>query len=165
MITYLTVPDKFYPVQGSNKFETVSFPITKALHVDYGAQTTANATVALHTFPKGSVVLGFVVRVTETLASTAAATVQFGFTGKPMLTSAIGSGVAIAGAVLCPIGYSSRISSANSVEAYCLNADDTFDLILAVDPPSAGQADVFVTYVPLPAEGLSTSDFKSITTT
>jgi hypothetical protein len=152
--------DKYHPVQGTNKFQTVSFPITKAVAVDFGAQTTANATVNLCTIPKGSVVLGFAVRITETLASTNAATVQFGFTGKPMLSTALGSGVAVAGYIAHPLGFTSNTAAA--CPPYVLTADDTFDIILAVDPPSAGKADCFITYVPIPTGDINTADFKSV---
>jgi hypothetical protein len=43
-----------------------------------------------------------------------------------------------------------------------LTADDTFDIILAVDPPSAGKADCFITYVPIPTGDINTADFKSV---
>lgn len=157
--------DKYYPVQGSNKFQTVSFPITKAFAVDFGAQSTANATVALATFPKGSIILGFAVRVTETLASTAAATVQFGFTGVGgMLSTAHGSGAATAGTIITG-NSNSALSSKTYQLAYALTADDTFDIILATDAPSAGKADCFVTYIPLPMDSIDTANFLSIVTT
>lgn len=157
--------DKFYPVQGTNKFQTVSFPITKAFAVDFGAQTTGNATVALATFPKGAVVLGFAVRITELLVSTAAATIQFGFTGVGgMLSTAHGSGAAAVGTIVTG-NSNSALSSKTYQLPYVLTADDTFDLILAVDNPSAGKADCFVTYIPLPTGNVSTADFLSIITT
>jgi hypothetical protein len=159
--------DKYFPVQGSNKFQTVSFPITKAFAVDVGAQSTSNATVALATFPKGSVILGFAARVTEALVSTAAATIQLGFTGVGyMLTSVHASGAFTVGTILAPGGAgASAVSSKQYCIPYVLTADDTFDVILATDAPSAGKADIFVTYVPIPQGNLSTSDFLSIVTT
>lgn len=157
--------DKYFPVQGSNKFQTVSFPITKAFAVDFGAQSTANATVQLATFPKGSIILGFAVRVTETLASTSAATVQFGFTGVGgMLSTAHGSAACTAGTIITG-NANSALSSKTYQLAYALTADDTFDIILAIDPPSAGKADCFVTYIPLPSEAIDTANFLSIVCT
>jgi len=159
------VADKYYPVQGSNKFETVSFPMTKALAVDFGAQSTSNATVALCNFVKGSIILGFAVRITEVLTSTSAATIQFGFTGVGgMLSTAHGSGTAAVGTIITG-NSNSALSSKTYQLPYVLTADDTFDLILATDAPSAGKADVFITYIPIPNEALSTSDFLSIVTT
>ena len=155
--------DKYFPVQGSNKFRTVSFPVTDAFAIDFGAGTTG--THAIKTYKKGSIVLGFVARVTEAMESAGSATIQLGFTGKPMLTSAIGSGVATLGAVLYPIGYSSRVSSASSVEAYILAADDSFDLIVGTTSLTAGKVDVFLTYIPIPVDDLTTSDFYSVVTT
>jgi len=156
--------DKYFPVQGVNKFQTVSFPIMKAIAVDFGAQTTANATVALCTVPKGSIVLGFSVKITETLASTAAATIQFGFTGQPMLSSALGSGVAVAGYIAAPLGFTSNTALGNCAPYVC-QADETFDLILAVDKPSAGKADVFLAYMPIPTGDIDTANFLSIVCT
>ena len=157
--------DKYYPVQGSNKFMTVSFPCTRAIAVDYGAQSTSNASVALTTFAKGTCILGFAVRFTETLVSTSAATVQFGFTATQLLTSALGSGAAVAGSIMGPIGGSHASSVHAFAEPCVLTADDTFDLILATDKPSAGKADIFIHYIPIPTEDISTAVFKSIVTT
>ena len=164
--------DKYHPVQGVNKFQTVSFPITKAVAVDFGAQTTANATVELCTIPKGSIVLGISVRITETLASTNAATIQFGFTGTPMLTAALTSAStdAAAGQVHGAI-YAMGSSLASSGTAWVsytpmqLRADDTFDCILATDPPSAGKADCYITYIPVPSGDIDTANFLSIVCT
>jgi len=157
--------DKYYPVQGTNKFQTVSFPITKAVSVDFGAQTTANATVALMTIPKGSIVLGFAVRMTELLVSTNAATIQFGFTGVGgMLSTAHGSGAAVVGEIITG-NANSALSSKTYQLAYVLTADDTFDLILAADKPSAGKADCFITYIPVPDGDIDTANFVSFVTT
>jgi hypothetical protein len=163
--------DKFYPVQGSSKFQTVSFPITKAFSIDFGAQTTAaNATAAIYTFPKGSMILGFVARVREALQTGGAGTVQLGFTGTPILSSAHASGGAGLNVIISPMYAmgSSQLSSLTNQGSYTpmvLKADDTFDCILGTTGPSAGKVDVFVTYIPSPLEDLSTSDFLSVVTT
>ena len=39
--------DQYFPVQGVNKFRTVSFPITKAFAYDFGAFTSGTATKAI----------------------------------------------------------------------------------------------------------------------
>ena len=125
---------KYYPVQGSNKFETVSFPITKAIAVDFGAQ--AAGTVALFTVPKGAICLGFSARITEAMESASAATVQIGFTGTDMLSSAHGSGAATLNTI---------ISKPNTslFAPYVLSANDTFDIIVASTACTAGKMDIF----------------------
>lgn len=149
------IVDKYYPVQGSNKFQTASFPITKAFAVDFGAMTTGVAT--LISVPKGSLVLGFVVKVTEALETASAGTVTFGFTGTPLLSTAHASATATLGTMIVPPDSSGM--------AMALTADDTFDLTLVTNVASAGKADCYVTYIPMPVGDLSTSDFLSIVTT
>ncbi len=149
---------KHYPVQGSNKFETISFPITKAFAVDFGAQ--AVGTVALFTVPKGAICIGISARVTEAMESafdTGVATVQLGFTGTQCLTSAYGSGAATLGLVLQ--------HSSTAMLPVALAANDTFDCIIASSDCGAGKAEVYLTYIPVPdGENVSTSDFPSYVT-
>lgn len=147
--------DKYYPVQGSNKFETVSFPITKACAVDFGAM--AVGTTPLFTIPKGAICLGFSARITEAMESASAATVQIGFTGTECLSSAHGSGTATLNTIIAP-------TSTAVLLPYRLAAADTFDIIVASTACTAGKMDIFVTYIPIPAEDLSTADFLSIVT-
>jgi hypothetical protein len=154
--------DKYYPVQGSNKYETVSFPMTKAFTVDL-TNTTGATTYELVTFPKGSIILGFAVRMAEALEATAASTIQFGFTGVgSMLSTAHGSGAATAGTIITG-NSNSALSSKTAQMAYVLTAADTFDLIVGTAKISAGgRADCYVVYVPTPQDSLSTSDFLSL---
>lgn len=148
---------KYYPVQGTNKFQTVSFPITKAFHVDFGAGTTTLGTVTLEAFKKGSIILGFAAKVVEGYESTGSGTFQIGFASTQMLTSALSSSVAVLGAVLRP-------SSSAATTPHVLTADDTFDFVPGTSvTASAGKVDVFVTYIPMPNEDLTTADFKSFT--
>ena len=146
---------KYYPVQGSNKFETISFPITKAFALDFGAQ--AAGTVALFTVPKGAICIGISARVTEAAESVSAATLQLGFTGTQCLTSAYGTGAMTLGAVLT--------HSSTGIMPRALAANDTFDSIVASTAFTAGKAEVYLTYIPVPdGENVSTSDFPSYVT-
>lgn len=148
---------KYYPVQGTNKFQTVSFPITKAFHVDFGAGTTTLGTVTLQGFKKGSIILGFAARVVEAYESTGSGTFQLGFASTQMLSSAIASGVAVLNAVLRP-------SSTAATTPLVLTANDTFDFIPGTSvTASAGKVDVYVTYIPMPDNNLTTGDFVSYT--
>jgi hypothetical protein len=115
---------KYYPVQGSNKFETVSFAMTKAFAVDFGAGTTGTHTMAR--FPKGALILGFSGRITEAMEAAGSATVQFGFVGTQMLSSALGSGVAVLNYIVGP-------SSTAVVVPIRLAADDTFDIVVGTE--------------------------------
>lgn len=148
--------DKYYPVQGTNKFETVSYPMTKAFAVDFGAMTTGTAT--LYSFPKGAVILGFAARVTEAMEAAGAATLQIGFTGTAMLSSVHASATATLNTIIAP-------STTMVLLPLTLTADDTFDIIIGTTSLTAGKIDIFVTYVPIPIEDLSTSDFLSYVTT
>lgn len=160
----MSTPTKYYPVQGSNKFQTVSFPITKAFAVDFGVVATGTATKTLVSFPKGSQILGFACRITEAMESSNAATIQFGFSSL-MVSSAHGSATATVGTIIAP--HSPTSGTVVSYEPVVLTADDTFDLIVGgnkIDTGGAGKADCFVTYVPLPQEALTTAEFLSIVT-
>lgn len=149
---------KYFPVQGSNKFQTVSFPITKAVAIDFGAQGSSG-TDTTFSLPKGSMVLGFTARFTEAYDSSGAGTFQLGFTGTEMLTSALSSGTATAvDAVVGP-------TTTAVLNPLVLVADDTFDVIIGTSGgASAGKVEVFITYVPIPVQNLSTSDFLSYVT-
>jgi len=150
--------DKYFPVQGTNKFQTVSFPITKAFKINL-ANTTGATTYTLFNVPKGSLVLGFTGIVRTAVESTNAATIQIGFTGVGhMLSTAHASAAATAGTVITGNG-GSALSSKTYQATYALTADDTFDLIVGTNKANAGVIDVFLTYIPSPVNTLSSSDF------
>lgn len=151
---------KFYPVQGSNKFETVSFPITKAFAVDMGAGTSK--TNKLFAFPKGSIILGFAAKITEAVdLASATATFQLGFVGTQMLSSKHTTGKA---ALDVWIGPSSTAVKIPLVLSTNVTSSYTFQVV-ASDSFTAGKADVYVTYIPHPHGTLSTADFLSYVTT
>lgn len=150
--------DKYFPMQGTNKFQTVSFPIVKGFKIDL-ANTTGATTYTLFRVPKGSIVLGFSAIVRTAMESTNAATLQLGFTGVgSILSTAHGSGAATVGTVIT--GNSNSALSSKTVQmAYVLTADDTFDCIVGTNKTNAGVVDVFLTYIPVPGVAMSTSDF------
>jgi len=152
-------PGKYYPVQGTNKFETVSFPITKAFRINLAGSTVGSN--ALFYLPAGTVVLGFYGKMVEALASSSVATFQIGFTGVTgMLTAATGSTTATVNAIITTAN--STDSSFVHRETYILTAQDSFDCIIATDPISTagtGKIDVFLTYVPGITEAITTSEF------
>ena len=145
--------DKFYPVQGTNKFRTVSFPMTDAFRIDSNGLGNSE-TVGTKSLPKGTMVLGFVARCVEAFETAGSGTVQLGFTGAQMLSSPIGSAASVVGSI---IAHSSTAIN----PTYVLSANDTFDIIIdASGLSTAGKWDVFLTYVPVPINDLSTSEFR-----
>lgn len=154
--------DKYYPVQGVNKFQTVSFPITKAFVIDAAAATTGTHT--LFTLPKGSRVSGWTARVSESVETLGAGTVQMGLTGVgAMLSTVMASGAMTAGTVLGVSSNTVLTSNTSYQIPVVLTANDTFDFIVATTGLSAGQIDVFLTYTPLPVDDLTTSEFLTYT--
>jgi hypothetical protein len=127
------------------------------------SNTTAATTYTLFTVPKGSVVLGFTGRVSAAVESTNAATVQIGFTGVGgMLSTAHASGAATLGTIITG-NSNSALSSATYQLPYVLTANDTFDLIVGGNRANAGKIDVFLTYIPVPVDDLSTDEFLTYT--
>jgi len=154
--------DKYYPVQGTNKFKTVSFPITKAFVIDCAAATVGTHT--LFTVPKGAQVSGWTARVVESVESEGSGTIQLGFAGVGGLqTAALASGAATAGTVLTASSNTVLTSNTSYQIPVVLTANDTFDFIVATTNLSAGQIDVFLTYTPIPVDDLSTDEFLTYT--
>jgi len=149
----------YYPVQGTNKFGTTSFPLTKTFRLDVSAHS-ADKTSTTHTFKKGSIILGWVAKVTTACASTASGKLQLGFTGAAMLSAA--TAVTSIDAIADVMGPSA--TAAVFGKAYVLTADDTFDAINTTGAFTAGALDVHVTYIP-PQDGVAPSTFKGYTIT
>jgi len=148
---------KYYPVQGTNKFGTTSYPLVKTFRLDESAHTQ-DKTSTTHTFKKGSIILGFVAKVTTAVVG-ASGTLQLGFTSTAMLSAATAvTDLATAGAIVGPA------SATGTGNVYVLTADDTFDSINATTAFTAGALDVHVLYVP-PPDGVAPSTFKGYTIT
>lgn len=167
-------PDVYYPVQGSNKFKTVSFPITRAFRIDFGAITTAGAPQEAIQIPKGSVVVGWVGRVVEAMEGLGAATISLGLGVSAagggaglMVTSALASGAMTVGTIIAPHRSSSLISSAAAYcdVVYCSTGPKYFQIWNGATGCSAGKIDIFLTYIPLPLEDLSTKEFRQFVCT
>lgn len=160
---------KFYPVQGSNKFETVSFPITKAFRINLAAGTSK--TNKLFAFPKGSIIQGFQAKVvTLPVMASDTATFNLGFVGTPMYSSKILSSQTAVGAVIGPQKITSTAAATlngsfvPTILSTYITTSFTFQVV-ASDSFTAGEVDVYVTYIPVPTGTLSTSDFLSYATT
>lgn len=147
-------PQLLYPYDGLQTLGTYNVPLVKAIRVDAGAQTTG--TDAILQFHKGDVILGFVARFTEAVTSAGAATLQLGFTGKTMLSTAAAKATLVVG---YPLGPDESADAA----VYVLPADDTFDSIVGTADLTAGKFDLFVIYLPAITEDLSTDVFEKVT--
>lgn len=148
---------RYYPHQGSKRFETISGAIVKGFRIDMGAQ--AADSWAAQTFRKGDMILGFQAKVTEAVTSAAdAISVQLGFTSKTMLSASVTYATLVANYVLGP-------DESADAAVYVLAADDTFDVIItSTATANAGKFDVSVTYVPAP-DGVMDGTFKEFVTT
>ena len=114
---------RYYPHQGSKRFETTSGAITKSFRI--AATTQGQTTDTTETFPKGAMILGFQVKVTIDVAGTSS-TVQMGFTGTEMLSAAIAEATLVPGYV-----FGAALGNDDSGGPLTLSADDTFDCIVA----------------------------------
>ena len=150
---------RYYPVQGSNKFETTSSVIVDTWRMTSATGNSAAGTWTFKTYPKGACVLAIRGIVTTAFASTASATLQIGFTGKTQLSAAAAKTSIDAVGDVLPGSATSTYGS-----AYVLTADDTFDFIVGTAPFNAGAMDVSVAYIP-PPDGEADSTFKSYTIT
>jgi len=148
---------KIYPVQGSNKWESVAMPVTKAFRIDAGVQAAGAA--ACQAFNKGDTILSFVAIVTEAVTSAGEATVALGFTGTEALSAATEKATLVADYPLGP-----ELGDNASAGPYILTADDNFDCTVATATLTAGKFDVYVTYIPSPLVDSLDSDYEEFVT-
>ena len=148
--------EKRYPT-GFNQYATVAPVVVDAFQIDFGASSTS--TITHKTYPAGTMLMGWGGRMAEAAESGSAGVITFGFTGTPLLTSALGTGVMTAGLWIAP-----DTTKEDNVPIV-LTADDTFDTLVATDSFTAGKVDVYVTYVPLPKVALDTNEFHVYVTT
>ena len=143
---------KYSPMQGTHAFTTVSFPIVKTFRLTATGMSDEN-TSEMHTFKKGSIVLGFQGKVTTAFAATGK--IQLGFTGASMLSVATeATDLTGVGTIMGP-----STTSAGTAQTYVLTADDTFDAINTTGALTAGEMDIHVLYVP-PPDGEAPSTYK-----
>ena len=143
---------RYYPFQGSRKFETNALPLTKSIRYSCTANT-ADATTALLTFKKGTFVLGFQARVTASFTSGGNATLQLGFS---TMCGYYSSAVKVASLTLNTMW---GLSSSGVLNVGFLTADDTFDAVVGTTPMTAGEMDIHIMYVP-PMSKAAGSDIK-----
>ena len=147
---------KHYPMQGSRRHETTSFPCVKTFRLTCTG-IAADKTTTLHQFEKGSMVLGFQGKVTEVFGATG--TLQLGFTGKGMISTAIEM------TTLTSVGVFMGPSTTGAALTYVVEAvSDTFDVInvgysVTAGGAATGALDIHVLYVP-PPDGAADSTYK-----
>lgn len=138
--------DRYFPIQGSNKWETVNFEMTKAIHVDVSAGTVATHDTFI--LPKNVIVTGIVCRVhTATAGGTVVATVGSTSTSAHAAGSAAG---ALQGAI--PTEANAYLSSATAVQ-----------VTIGTAAMTAGKVDIYVSYIPYPLEDLDPNVHASYT--
>lgn len=147
---------KFFPVQGVEKFETVSFPVTKAVKVDFSAATTGTYTVL--SIPAQSIILAAAAHFTEGYESAGSGTIKLNISGTVISTTSLSSSVASLDAwapfyTLASGGLIDSVTVPGKVQL----------VVETSGAASAGKADVFVTYLELPKESLGDTDFVSVT--
>ena len=147
---------RYYPHQGSRRFQTTSGVVIKSFRIDAG-ELGSNSTGTSVTFRKGDMILGFQVVVTEAMDSADdGASLAFGFTSTEMLSAATAQASldAVGDVVGCALGDNT------SGGPLTLSAADTFDVTSSGSKAlSAGKFDVHVTYVPAP-DGVCDSTYK-----
>ena len=138
---------KRYPV-GNERFGTVAPFVTEAFQIDFGAQTTG--TITLRNYPAGTLVYSWAGYCAEACETGGSGTMQFGFAGTVLVSSSLTSDDMTAGTWIGPS------STHEDNGPLLLTSDDTFDSINGTTGCTAGKLDVFVTYQPLPKDGLDT---------
>ena len=148
---------RYYPMQGSKKYETTGAICVKTFRYSATANSAANTSEG-PIFTKGSLILGFCGKVTEAFTSTGSATLTVGFTGTNQL------GPDSAKTAIDAIGDVVGVSPTESPCAMIVTADDTFDFTVGTAKFSAGQMDFHVVYLP-PPDGVADSTFKQYVAT
>jgi hypothetical protein len=142
--------EKYNPMQGSAKYETTGAIVVDTFRFSATANTTT-MTLTGPTYTKGSLVLGFVGKVTTAFTSTGTAKLRIGFIGTNQSSAIHGlTAVDAAREVIGP-------TATNTPCPMILAADDTFDFGITAVKLSAGAMDVHVVYVPPPAGTLDTT--------
>ena len=148
---------RYYPMQGSTKYETTGAICVSTFRFSATANTAAGTKAGPY-FTKGSLILGFCGKVSEAFTSTGSLTLQIGFTGTNLLSAATAkTSVDAIGDVVGP-------AAASVPCAMILTADDTFDFIVGTAHASAGKIDCHVAYLP-PPDGVADSTFKQYVAT
>ena len=133
----------YYPIQGANKFETVSFLMCTPISIDLSAATTAAGAQTIRNFPPGAMILGLYSKVTEALAGTG--TVD-------LAVDALSLTVAAA----APVGaydVDSGPAWTNQIEPLTIQAQTANH--------TQGAIDVMVIWIPMPQERVPSEKYTS----
>ena len=143
---------RYYPMQGSRKYETTSAIVVDTFRLSCTANTGV-MTLTGPTYTKGSMLLGFSGKVTTAFTSTGTAKIRIGLIGTGMSSIIHGlTAVNDIGEIIGP-------GATNTPAVLTLTADDTFDLGVTAVKMSARAMDVRVVYVPAP-DGVADTTFK-----
>ena len=137
---------KYFPIQGSNLFETYSSVVVEGYRLDLSTATTAAATQAFGTLPGNCILMGFYGIVRSDLAGTGVLTIDIA-----NLTAALGA-AASQGTVFGDTEASAVRQNLADLEATVTVADMT-----------QGVVDIYVAYIPMPRGPLSSAGHSSFT--
>lgn len=140
---------------GLQKYDSFGAVKVDAFRIDAGVQAAGTATTK--TYKAGSIIWGFVAKVTEAVTSDGAATAQLGFTGTTQLSAAIAKATLVQ-------NYFFGVANDIDASPLVLSADDTFDSIVAVATLTSGKFDVYIVYTEPPTADLADDYTKEYTT-
>ncbi len=136
---------KYNPMQGSSKYETTGAIVVDTFRFSATANDSGTMTLTGPYYTKGSLILGFVGKVTTAFTSTSTAMLRIGFIGTKQSTAIHGlTAVDAIGEVIGP-------TATRVPQPMIITADDSFDFGITAHKMSAGAMDVHVVYVPPPA--------------
>ena len=135
---------KYYPMQGSRRYETTNFPCVKTFRLTCTGMTS-NKTSTFQQFEKGSMILGFQAVVTTAFVVTGL--LRLGFTSQTMYSTLTGNSTTLFSAA----GYAVGPSATGLGGSYTISAaSDTFDGLSNTMTLTSGKMDIHVLYIPPP---------------
>jgi hypothetical protein len=146
---------KYYPMQGSRRYETTNFPCVKTFRLTCTGMTS-NKTSTYQSFERGCVVLGFQAVVNTVFAVTGL--LRLGFTGQLCYSTLTGFPTTD----LTTLGNAFGPSATGIGCSYTITAvSDTFDGLSNTKTLTSGKLDIHVLYVPPPNGEADSTTFKT----
>lgn len=152
--------DRALRLNSTGMYGAVCLPMTVGFKVDFGTVTTQAHTV--YTVPTGSLILGWMGKITEATTGPGTATLEFGFLGTGMATTVcVASAVFTLGKIFAPkggFGTSAGTSVVSQVVPYINTTGAAlFSVRLLTTGLTAGKADIYLTYTMMSTGTLSTA--------
>ncbi len=145
---------KYYPMQGSRRYETTNFPCVKTFRLTCTGMTS-NKTSAFQQFERGSIILGFQAVVNTAFAVTGL--LRLGFTSQLCYSTLSGFPTTD----LTTVGHAFGPSATGIGCSYTIIAvSDKFDGLSNTKTLTNGKLDIHVLHVP-PPNGNAPTTFKT----